>query len=208
MGGGGAFPQIVAVYSAFYAVYKVIASALQAAGFARRAAFMSGAGALCLAVAVAGAAWVSPTAMTVALAAFAANLIVLASGIAVIARHSNQNGFALGLHVFRPFGAAAAMAAAVRLLGPDSGSSIVDLVGGVAIGVAAYPLFLLGLWWRAGGRPAASAKPCCSWPRSGSGCGGARRRARPRRWSSSSASATGSTWRSTVSPAARGCSTP
>jgi lipopolysaccharide exporter len=147
------FLKIVAIYSALYAVYKVIASALQAAGHARRAAYMSGAGALGLALTVAGAAWVSPTVMTVALAAFAANFLVLASGIAVIARHSGQNGFALGLHVFRPFAAAAAMAAAVRLLGPDSGSSIVDLVGGVAVGVIAYPLFLLGLWW-ASGRPA------------------------------------------------------
>jgi hypothetical protein len=90
--------------------------------------------------------------MTVALAAFAANFLVLASGIAVIARYSKQNPFALGLHVFRPFAAAAAMAAAVRLLGPDSGSSIVDLAGGVAVGTVAYPLFLFGLWW-ASGRP-------------------------------------------------------
>ncbi|MEA3064865.1 MAG: hypothetical protein QOJ27_1311 [Sphingomonadales bacterium] len=146
------FLKIIAIYSALYTVYKVIASALQAAGHARRAAFMSGAGALGIAVAVAGAAWVSPTAMTVALAAFVANFLVLVSGIAVIARHSGQNGFALGLHVFRPFAAAAAMAALVRLFGPDSGSSIVDLLGGVAIGVAAYPSFLLGLWW-ASGRP-------------------------------------------------------
>jgi lipopolysaccharide exporter len=147
------FLKIVAIYSALYAVYKVIASSLQAAGHARRAAYMSGAGALGLAVTVAGAAWLSPTAMTVAMAAFAANLLVLATGIAVIARHSAQNPFALGLHVFRPFGAAAAMAASVRLLGPDSGSSIVDLLGGVAIGIVAYPLFLIGLWW-ASGRPA------------------------------------------------------
>ena len=144
--------KIVAVYSALYAVYKVIASALQAAGYARRAAFMSGAGALCLALTVAAAAWVSPTAMTVALAAFTANFLVLLGGIAVIARHSGQNPFALGLHVFRPFAAAAAMAATVRLLGPDSGSSIIDLSGGIAIGVLAYPFFLVGLWW-ASGRP-------------------------------------------------------
>ncbi|MET1109938.1 MAG: hypothetical protein ABWX67_00280, partial [Allosphingosinicella sp.] len=91
-------------------------------------------------------------AMTVALGAFIANLLVLASGIAVIAHYSKQNPFALGLHVFRPFAAAAAMAASVRLLGPDSGSSIVDLTGGVAIGILAYPLFLVGLWW-ASGRP-------------------------------------------------------
>jgi len=151
--GAAPFLKIVAVYSALYTVYKVIASALQAAGHARRAAFMSGAGALGLAVAVAGAALLSPTAMTVALAAFAANFLVLVSGIAVIARHSGQSGFALALHVFRPFAAAAAMAAAVRLLGPDSGSAIIDLVGGVAVGVLAYPLFLVGLWW-ASGRPA------------------------------------------------------
>jgi len=146
------FLKIVAVYSALYAVYKVIASALQAAGFARRAAFMSAAGALCLAITVAGAAWISPDAMTVALAAFAANFLVLASGIVVIARHSGQNAPALGLHVFRPFAAAAAMASAVRLLGPDSGNAVVVLVGGVAVGVVAYPLLLVGLWW-ASGRP-------------------------------------------------------
>jgi O-antigen/teichoic acid export membrane protein len=146
------FLKIVAVYSAFYAVYKVIASSLQAAGYARRAACMSGGGALCLVVTVAGAAWIRPDAVTVALAAFAANFLVLASGIAVIARYSKQNPFALGLHVFRPFAAAAAMAASVHLLGPDSGSSIIDLTGGVAIGIVAYPLFLVGLWW-ASGRP-------------------------------------------------------
>jgi hypothetical protein len=44
------------------------------------------------------------------------------------------------------------MASAVRLFGPDSGNAVVDLVGGVAIGVAAYPLLLVGLWW-ASGRP-------------------------------------------------------
>jgi polysaccharide transporter, PST family len=151
--GAAPFLKIVAIYSALYTVYKVIASALQASGHARRAAYMSGAGALGLALAVAGAASLSPTAMTVAVAAFVANFLVLASGIAVIARHSGQNAFALGLHVFRPFGAGAAMAAAVRLLGPDSGSSIVDLIGGVAVGVVAYPLFLVALWWASGKPP-------------------------------------------------------
>ncbi|HEX9946374.1 MAG TPA: oligosaccharide flippase family protein [Allosphingosinicella sp.] len=146
------FMEIVAVYSAFYAVYKVIASSLQAAGFARQAAYMSGTGAICLAVTVAGAAWIRPDSMTVAFAAFAANFLMLASGIVVIARYSGQNPFGLGLHVFRPFAAAAAMAAAVRLIGPDSGSAIIDLAGGVAVGGIAYPLFLIGLWW-ASGRP-------------------------------------------------------
>jgi O-antigen/teichoic acid export membrane protein len=147
--------QIVAIYSAFYAVYKVIASSLQAAGYARRAAFMSGTGALCLALTVGGIAWYSPTPMTVALAAFAANFLVLTGGIAVIARHSGQNPFALALHVFRPFAAAAAMAASVRLFGADSGSSILDLTSGIAVGLLAYPLLLFGLWWASGRPPGA-----------------------------------------------------
>ncbi|HEX8261984.1 MAG TPA: oligosaccharide flippase family protein [Allosphingosinicella sp.] len=147
------FLTIVAVYSALYTVYKVIASSLQAAGHARQAAFMSAGGALCLAVTVAAAGWLWPSAMAVAIAAFGANFLVLVSGIAVMAAYSGQNAFALGLHVFRPFAAAAAMAATVRLIGPDSGSAIVDLIGGVAVGTAAYPLLLLGLWW-ASGRPA------------------------------------------------------
>ena len=90
--------------------------------------------------------------MVVAYAAFAANLLVLIGGIAVIARHSGQNGFALGLHVLRPFAAAAAMAGAVHLFGADSGSSLIDLMSGIAIGVVAYPVILLVLWW-ANGRP-------------------------------------------------------
>lgn len=150
--GAAPFLQIVAVYCAFYAVYKVISSALQASGYARRAAFMSGAGAFCLASIVTGAALARADVMVVAWAAFAANALVLVGGIGVIARASGQTGVMLAMHVFRPFAAATAMAAAVRLLGPDSGSAIVDLAGGIAIGVVAYPALLVGLWW-ASGRP-------------------------------------------------------
>ncbi|MET1110924.1 MAG: oligosaccharide flippase family protein, partial [Allosphingosinicella sp.] len=82
------FLRIVAVYSALYAVYKVIASSLQAAGFARRAAYMSGGGALCLVVTVAGAAWIRPDAFTVARAPLAANLLVLTPRLAGIAPES------------------------------------------------------------------------------------------------------------------------
>jgi lipopolysaccharide exporter len=145
--------RIVAVYAAFFAVYKVISSALQASGHARRAAFMSGGGALCLASLVAGAAWLRPEPMTVAYAAFAANLLVLLAGIVVIARSSAQSALGLAFHVLRPFGAAGGMMAAVQALGPETDMTLVNLLGEVAVGAIAYPLFLY-LLWRIAGRPA------------------------------------------------------
>lgn len=147
------FLQVVAVYSGFYAVYKVITSSLQASGHARRAAFMSGGGALALTTLVTGGAFVRPDAMIIAYAAFAANFSILLAGIAVLARASAQPGATLALHVLRPFAAGAAMAAAVRMLGPETGHVVFDLAGQMGIGIIAYPAFLIGLWW-ASGRPA------------------------------------------------------
>lgn len=145
--------QIVAVYSGLYAVYKMITSSLQASGHARRAAFMSGGGALLMTALIAGAAFVRPDAMTIAYAAFAANFLILIAGVGVLARASAQSALTLALHVFRPFAAAAAMAAAVRVFGPESGITLIDLAGQIGIGLVAYPAFLFALWW-ASGRPA------------------------------------------------------
>jgi O-antigen/teichoic acid export membrane protein len=147
------FLQVVAVYSAIYAVYKVITSSLQASGDARRVAFISGGGAVLLTVLVTGAALIRPDAMTIAYAAFAANLIILLSGIGFLARASAQPALALALHVFRPFAAGAAMAAAVRAFGPDTGTTLVDLAGQIGIGILTYPAFLIALW-SLSGRPA------------------------------------------------------
>jgi hypothetical protein len=44
------------------------------------------------------------------------------------------------------------MASCVHLFGADSGSALIDLASAMAIGIVAYPAFLLGLWW-ACGRP-------------------------------------------------------
>jgi lipopolysaccharide exporter len=153
MGFGLAATAENSIYAAFFAVYKVISSALQASGHARRAAFMSGGGALCLASLVAGAAWLRPEPMTVAYAAFAANLLVLLAGIVVIARSSAQSALGLAFHVLRPFGAAGGMMAAVQALGPETDMTLVNLLGEVAVGAIAYPLFLY-LLWRIAGRPA------------------------------------------------------
>jgi O-antigen/teichoic acid export membrane protein len=145
--------RIVAIYGALYAVYKVIASSLQASGHARQAAITSGVGAFCIALIVAGAGFLRPDAVTIALAALAANLLVLLGGIGIIARASGQGALGLVFHVFRPFVAAAAMMATVRALGPDTGHALVDLAGGAALGATTYPLFLAAIWW-ASGRPA------------------------------------------------------
>lgn len=151
--GAAPFLQIVAVYSALYAVYKVIASALQASGQARQAAYMSMAAAFCLIAAVAGAALVRPEPLTVALAALAANLLVLAGGVVMIARVSRQSAIGLGFHVVRPFAAAGMMMATVRYFGSNTGQPLIDVASGIAVGVVSYPLFLVGLWWISG-RPA------------------------------------------------------
>lgn len=143
---------IVAAYSSLFAVYKVIASSLQASGEARLAAMLSGAGAAALAAAVTGAAALTPDVMAVAAAAAASNLLILAGGIAVIARRAGLGALALGAHVVRPFAAATLMALAVRYGAPETGSALADLTAGILLGLAAYPALLLGLW-AAAGRP-------------------------------------------------------
>lgn len=151
----GAAPllEVVAVYSALFAVYRVIASSLQAAGHARRVAFLSGGGALALGLAVGLASWARPEAMTVAWTALAGNAAILLGGIVVMARESRIGLARLLAAVARPFAAAALMLVAVRAATPESGFVIADLASGVAIGAAVYPLFLL-LLWLVSGRPA------------------------------------------------------
>ena len=145
--------EVVAIYSGLYAVYKVIASALQASGSARLVAFLSGGGALFLIACVAGAAFADPSVMTIAWAALAANATILLAGTIAMARVS---GAGLGLllsSIVRPFAAGALMLAAIRAALPDSGNAFVDLSVAAAFGAFAFPLFL-GLLWLGWGRPA------------------------------------------------------
>jgi O-antigen/teichoic acid export membrane protein len=144
--------RIVAIYSAFYAVYKVISSALQASGFARTAASMSFAGALVTAVSVSGVALLHPSATAIAFTALVANAATLATGTIVIARYAATNPLALGVHIARPFAAAGLMYGGVALAAPSTGILPVDLSVAIAFGAALYPLFLV-LIWRVTGSP-------------------------------------------------------
>ena len=144
--------QVVAVASALYAVYKAISSALQASGFARGVAFISGGGALLLTAAVVAAAVATSDAMAIAWAALGANLALLLVGTVVIGRVSRAGMAPLFSSILRPFAAAGLMLAVVRFAAPDTGMVVLDLVAAVALGAAVYGIGLL-LLWLAWGRP-------------------------------------------------------
>ena len=153
--------QVVATYSAFFAVYKSIAAAVQAAGGARAVAIISLAGASVLAIAAAAAALAAEDAMAVALAALGGNLLLLIGGVVVIARRAELPIVTAAASVFRPFAAAAVMAALVRYIAPATQSPLLDLAAGVTAGLVIYPLALFTIWsvcGRPGGAEAEAAR--------------------------------------------------
>jgi O-antigen/teichoic acid export membrane protein len=147
----GAAPllQLIAPASALYAVYKVVASSLQAAGLERRAALLTCAGTAAAAAAIAVAALASGEAAAIALASLGATSALLAAGLVAMARLA---GVRLGVFVTavgRPFAAAAAMFVAVRLGNPDTGVAAVDLGCGMLLGALVYPAAVMLLWFAA-----------------------------------------------------------
>jgi O-antigen/teichoic acid export membrane protein len=145
--------QLVAPASAFYAVYKLIASSLQAAGLERRAALMTCTGAVAAAVAVTATALAGGGAAAIALSALAVASALLAAGTLVIAHVAGLAVIGPAAAVARPFAAAAAMLVLVRLTDADSGIAALDLALEVALGAAVYAVGLR-LLWVAAGRPA------------------------------------------------------
>jgi len=145
--------KIVAVYSSFLAVYRMIAAALTAAGHARRAALMSISGALVSAAAcsLVGFGW--KDAILVAEAALAANLLLTIAGIVDVAGLAKMRASELLLHAARPFAAAALMCVAIRLMPFLFDAPILRLAIRVAIGAPLYALLLAAIWM-ASGRPA------------------------------------------------------
>lgn len=153
--------QLVAPASALYAVYKLIASSLQACGLERRAALLTCTGAGSAAAVVGSVAVAGGEAPAVALAALAVAAALLAAGLGVIAAVAGIAVLRLAAAVARPFVAAAAMLVLVRLAGPAGGFALLDLLIQAAIGAAAY-FGALALLWIAAGRPAgAEAEAAC-----------------------------------------------
>lgn len=141
-----AFLVILAPASALYAVYKVIASSLNAAGWQRTAAALSCGGMIAAAVVlpIAGAAGMNPSG--IALLAAGVSLLLLAAGTLTIARIASTRAWRLAGHVARPFAAASAMLICIRLAGLDTGSPLADLAINAALGASIYAAALLLLW--------------------------------------------------------------
>ena len=138
--------ELVAIYSAFFAVYRMITSALQASGEARLAAGLSSASAILLIVSIGLVSLIRPEVMALAWTALVANGAVLLAGLAVLAGVSRTSRADLLSALLRPFAAAAAMLVAVRAAAPESGIALVDLTGALVIGGVVFPLCLFGLW--------------------------------------------------------------
>ena len=151
----GAAPllQLVAPASALYAVYKVISSSLQAAGFERRAALITCSATALAACAILAAASGGGGAMAIAGASLAVTLALLAVGASVIARVAGVDAAAFLAPIGRPFAAAAAMFAVLRLAAPQTGLALADLLIAVPLGALVYFGSIAALWVTAG-RPA------------------------------------------------------
>ncbi|HEX8640006.1 MAG TPA: oligosaccharide flippase family protein [Allosphingosinicella sp.] len=145
--------QLIAPASALYAVYKLIASSLQAAGYVRGVAAMTCGGAAAAAVAVGTVGFRSHDAVAMALAALAVSGGVLLVGTIVLSRVARSSLISLVIPIVRPFLAAVAMLVLVRVADPSSGSAVLDLTVEVLTGAAAFSSMLF-LLWLASGRPA------------------------------------------------------
>lgn len=150
--------QLVAPASALYAVYKLIASSLQASGHERLTALLSGTGALAAAVAIGTTAWAGGGALAVAGTALAVTVTLLAAATLVIARIAGVGLLAFTGPIARPFAAAAAMFALLRAVPQATGFVLADLALSVLLGAAAYAVTLFLLWVSAGRPPGAEAE--------------------------------------------------
>ena len=140
----------IAIASALMAVYKLIASSLQAGGFERTSAVMSLAGLGVLAVSVAGAAQASASPLTIASVGLAVTFGLLIAALFVIASRSRTPVRRYLVAVARPFLAGAAMFAMLDNLPDLSGSPLLELAWRGPLGAAAYAAFLAGLWFLSG----------------------------------------------------------
>ena len=145
--------RLIAPASALYAVYKVIASSLQAAGLERRGALLTCAGTAAAAAGFSATAWLGGGAPGLAATALAVAAGLLALGTFVLARVAVTRTITLGMNIIRPLAAALAMLWMVRALGPQIGTPLAGLLLQVALGAVCYVAALLALWF-ACSRPA------------------------------------------------------
>ncbi|TMM49070.1 oligosaccharide flippase family protein [Qipengyuania marisflavi] len=145
----------IAIGSALIAVYKLIASSLQAGGLERASALLSVGGVAILGAAVAVVAQRGGSPLDIAYAGLASSIVLLVIAVAALshfARHSLRH---LAIAIIRPFAAASAMYGLVIALPRLAASPLAELSAKGAIGAAAYFAVLLVLWL-VSGRPASA----------------------------------------------------
>lgn len=145
---------LLAPAGAIYAVYKLVASSLQAAGRERVSALTTLAGMAATIAAIVAAVFAGmDSAMQIAAVMLAASALTLLGGVAVIARLAHGNAFHMLAQVARPFLAAALMWVCIGALGNGWPSTPpVALAGKILIGVPLY-IAALVLFWFLSNRP-------------------------------------------------------
>lgn len=146
--------QLLAPAGAAYAVYKLIASSLQAGGREKLSAATTLAGAALTICAVTATVLAGGTSlMPIAAATLGSTIAILLGGIVVMSRQARTNAAGLLVQVARPFLAATAMFAALALLPPLSDLPPLALLLDVSLGAGFYAVSL-ALLWSLAGRPA------------------------------------------------------
>lgn len=142
---------LLAPAGAVYAVYKLVASSLQAGGRERLAAFVT-LGGVSLNVLTVGAVLAVGRSdpMAIASATLTGCALTLMTGIVVLAREARADAVAIIADVARPFLAAVAMYAAIVWLPWPANAPIVALAIEVPLGALVYAAAVWVLWTMAG----------------------------------------------------------
>ncbi len=142
----------IAVASALMAVYKLVASSLQAGGHERVSALTSLVGTVVLASVIGAVAVRGGSPLAIAQAGLAVTILLAAASLWVIGHFSRMPAWRYLLATARPFGAGAAMYGILTQLPALSVSPIVELAWRGPLGAVLY-FAVLGLLWVVSGRP-------------------------------------------------------
>lgn len=151
---GAAVPLVmpIAIASALMAVYKLVASSLQAGGFERTSAVMSLGGLAVLALAVVRRAQAGGAPLAIAKVGLAVTSGLVIAALFVIAWRSQTSVWRYLAAVARPFLAGAAMFTLLSRLPELASSPLLELAWRGPLGAAAY-FASLALLWLVSGKP-------------------------------------------------------
>lgn len=154
---GSAVPLVapIAVATALMAVFRLIASSLQAGGHEKASGLLCIAGLAGLAAAVGMVAHAGGSPLSIAQTGMTVSAVTLLAGLGVMAHFTRYGVASFLVAVARPFLAGTAMYFLVRAMPVLSPSPFVELVWRAALGAATYFASLM-LLWLLSGRPQSS----------------------------------------------------